>query len=154
MPAYSQQQSFYPPDGAVKNQGDNTRAFVQIRVAPDAQVFFDDQATQQKGPDRMFVTPPLQDNDPNHPYQYKIRARWTENGQSREETRTVRLTPGRTANVDFFTQANEQQNQQQNQQRIQQPNQQQQLNQQQQNQQQQNQQQQKSKTRPPDNPPE
>jgi uncharacterized protein (TIGR03000 family) len=112
MPANTQQ-SFYPPDGAIQGADANQRAFVHIRVPANAQVFFDNSPTQQMGPDRMFVTPPLQDNDPKHPYQYKIKARWMENGQEREATRTVQLTPGRTATVDFMSQQDNQQNPQQ-----------------------------------------
>jgi uncharacterized protein (TIGR03000 family) len=96
-------QSFYPggTSGAQPGQGqpaDNTRTYIRVRVPADAQVFFDGQPTSQTGTERMFVSPPLA-TGPN--YSYEISARWMQNGQEMKQSRTVRLTPGQTVNVDF-----------------------------------------------------
>jgi len=91
-PAISSQ-SFYPPTSPQM-----APASVQVKVAPDAEIWFDGSATQQRGPVRDFVTPAL---DPSRSYSYQVRARWTENGQSRDETRTVSVQGGQTAFVDF-----------------------------------------------------
>jgi uncharacterized protein (TIGR03000 family) len=97
----SQSQSFYPPDGRIQGAMDNTRAYVHVRVRPDAQVFFDNSPTRQTGADRNFMTPQL---DSNRRYSYDVSARWMENGEERRENRTVNLTPGQTAEVDFVNQ--------------------------------------------------
>ena len=69
-------------------------------VAPtaDAQVFFNGVLTQQQGTERAFVSPPLA---PGKSYQYQIEARWTENGQTVDQTRSVPVTAGQAAVVDF-----------------------------------------------------
>jgi len=91
--------SFYPSGGTtMQAQRDSSRAYIHVRVPANAQVFFDNQPTQQQGPDRTFMTPQLEGN---HNYTYEISARWMDNGQERRENRTVRLTPGQTADVDF-----------------------------------------------------
>jgi uncharacterized protein (TIGR03000 family) len=84
-------QSFYPPTTAAP-------AYVQVRVAADAEVWFDGSATQQRGAVRDFVSPAL---DPSRSYSYQVRARWMENGEARDETRTVSVQGGQTAYVDF-----------------------------------------------------
>lgn len=90
-------QSFYPPTGAIQNSADASRAMVHIVVPPNAQVFFDDSPTTQTGPDRTFMTGPLEPGT----YSYNISARWMENGKERRENRSVRVTPGQTAEVNF-----------------------------------------------------
>jgi uncharacterized protein (TIGR03000 family) len=92
-------QSLYPPGAAVQ-QGQSTAANIHVRVPPNAQVMFDDTPTTQTGADRMFTTGPL---DPSRQYSYQITARWNENGQERRETRTARVIPGRTVDVDFMS---------------------------------------------------
>jgi uncharacterized protein (TIGR03000 family) len=94
-------QSFYPPTGAIQNSTDASRALVRVRVPANAQVFFDDSPTTQTGPARTFMTGPLEPGT----YSYNISARWMENGQERRENRSVRVTPGQTADVDFMTAA-------------------------------------------------
>jgi uncharacterized protein (TIGR03000 family) len=74
------------------------RAYVHVRVPADAQVFFDNTPMTEKGVDRRFVTPPL---DTSRNYSYQIKAKWTENGNPVEDTRTVQLIPGRSVDVDF-----------------------------------------------------
>jgi uncharacterized protein (TIGR03000 family) len=112
-------QSFYPPDAAYQAQGsqapmDRNSALIRVRVPPDAKVFFDNNPTQQIGPERAFVTPPLPREQNSA---YEITARWMENGQERRETRTVRPIAGQAVNVDFLAPASNQQQQQQQQQR-------------------------------------
>jgi uncharacterized protein (TIGR03000 family) len=72
--------------------------YVHVRVPPAAQVLFDNAPTQQKGPDRVFVTPPL---DGSRGGSYQVTARWTQNGAPINVTRMVPVMPGRTVDVDF-----------------------------------------------------
>ena len=64
----------------------------------DAEIWFDGTKMQQTGAVRQFVTPSL---EPGKSYTYEVRARWTQNGQPMEETRTVQVRNGRQAFVDF-----------------------------------------------------
>jgi len=91
-------QSSYPPSSTT--QTSTAPGYVRIRVPADAQVFIDNTPTSQSGPDRVFVTPPL---DPNQRYSYDISARWMENGQERSLNRTVQPMPGQTVDVDFMS---------------------------------------------------
>jgi uncharacterized protein (TIGR03000 family) len=67
---------------------------------PNAQVWIDDHATQQRGRERDYLSPSL---DPNRSYSYTVRARWTENGQEVTREKTVTFQPGRTVTVNFTT---------------------------------------------------
>jgi uncharacterized protein (TIGR03000 family) len=107
--AYSQPESF-PANSA------------QIRVlVPDAnaRVWFDGNATQQTGMDRLFHTPSLNASATNS---YRVRATWNQNGRETTQERVVNVQPGRTITVDFNQNQSEQVPQQQ---QNQQPNQQQ-----------------------------
>jgi uncharacterized protein (TIGR03000 family) len=96
---YSGYQSFYPPAGAAQQQtNDPSRAYIRVRVPADAQVMFDGTPTKQTGTDRMFMTPSLAGNQN---YTYDITAQWQENGKDRKQTKTVKLVPGQTVDVDF-----------------------------------------------------
>ena len=74
------------------------RAHIDVRVPPDAQVFFDGSPTRQTGEERMFVSPPL---DPGRTYNYNIEARWMDNGKMVDQTKTVTVGPGASPVVDF-----------------------------------------------------
>ena len=62
----------------------------------DAQVWFDDNPTAQRGIERLFHTPSLQQGGT-----YMIKARWTENGRTIDQQRQVQVQPGQSATVDF-----------------------------------------------------
>ena len=84
------QASFTQPDD---------RAHLEVRVpAMDAQVLFDGDPTRQQGMDRMFVSPPL---TPGKSFTYSIEARWMENGRMVTQSRSVPVSAGQTATVDF-----------------------------------------------------
>jgi uncharacterized protein (TIGR03000 family) len=100
IPGSGVYQAAYPPQGAVQGQGtiDASRCYIHVHVPANAQVMFDNTPTQQTGMDRTFMSPAL---DNNQNYTYQISARWMDNGQQRNETRTVRLIQGQSVNVDF-----------------------------------------------------
>ena len=82
-------QSFYPPEQS---------ATVSVTVpTADAQVWFDNAATTQRGTQRTFHSPALQPGN----YSYTIKARWTQNGQSVDQQRQVQVQPGQSVGVDF-----------------------------------------------------
>jgi uncharacterized protein (TIGR03000 family) len=77
----------------------DSRAHLQVHVpSPDAQLFFDGSPTRQKGTDRLFASPALA---LGQTYQYVVEARWTENGRAVDQTRSVTVSAGQTAVVDF-----------------------------------------------------
>jgi len=97
-------QSFYPPSNAGQFN-DGTRAMIRVHVPPDAQVMFEGTPTSQMGPERVFVTPPLEGNGN---YSYKVSARWRDqNGKEVTRNETVRFSAGRTVDVNFTTAQNQ-----------------------------------------------
>jgi uncharacterized protein (TIGR03000 family) len=78
--------------------GGKAPAEITILVPADAEVFFDGAATMQKGTERHFMTPAL---DAGKKFTYEVRARWTAGGKAVEITRTVEVTGGGKARVDF-----------------------------------------------------
>jgi uncharacterized protein (TIGR03000 family) len=87
-----------PPAPAPVAPGD-TKAYVQVVVPANAEIWFDGDKTSQTGSRREFVSPPL---DPGTDYAYEIRARWLENGKLVEETRTVTVRGGLRTLVNFI----------------------------------------------------
>jgi uncharacterized protein (TIGR03000 family) len=75
------------------------QVLINVRVPPNAEVWFDDQKTSQTGPTRSFITPPL---NPDHDFVYHIRARWTENGRQVEKTRRIDVHAGDRLFVNFM----------------------------------------------------
>jgi uncharacterized protein (TIGR03000 family) len=69
-----------------------------VMVPADAEVWFDGAKTTQAGPDREFVSPPLQ---PGHPYSYEVRARWRDGGREVDRTRRVTFYAGDQLELDF-----------------------------------------------------
>jgi len=84
--------------GSPSREGTNT-ALLNVRLPdPNAEVWVEGRATQQRGTSREYVSPPL---NPDRSYVYDVRARWTENGKEVERTRTVPVKVGGVATVDF-----------------------------------------------------
>jgi len=88
--------SFYPTDPGYSAQPTNGSAIVDVRVPSSAQVWFDGTPTAQRGALREFETPPLTSGG-----SYDVRARWMQNGQVMDQTRTVQVQPNGRAVVDF-----------------------------------------------------
>ena len=88
----------YPP--AVAANGPAAPVRVTVHVPPDAVVWFNGTQTQQKGPVRQFMTPPLAAQGD---YKYEVRAAWRINGQLVTQSRTVAIRPGMNVDVDFGT---------------------------------------------------
>lgn len=76
------------------------RAVMNVRLPANARLFIgDNEAANQSGSNRQFVTPPL---EAGHAYQYHMKAQWTENGQTVERTRDVSFQAGDRITVDFM----------------------------------------------------
>jgi uncharacterized protein (TIGR03000 family) len=70
---------------------------VTVHVPADADVWFNGALTQQKGPVRQFMTPPVADGN----YKYEVRAAWRVDGQMVSQFRTVAVRPGTNVDIDF-----------------------------------------------------
>jgi uncharacterized protein (TIGR03000 family) len=99
-PAVSVRPSFYYDPATAAPQPVNQPVYVNVQVPADADVWFAGNKTEQTGPTRRFVSPPL---PPGYNYTYDVVARWTRDGQPVEEKRTVQFTSGqqREVNVDL-----------------------------------------------------
>ncbi|HVS39902.1 MAG TPA: TIGR03000 domain-containing protein [Gemmataceae bacterium] len=87
------------PTGAARAE-DQATASITVVVPADADVFFDGQPTIQKGPERLFLSPPLPVGKKLH---YDVLARWKEGGQTVEKTKRIEVSGGATVRVDFLT---------------------------------------------------
>jgi uncharacterized protein (TIGR03000 family) len=70
---------------------DSHRALIELRVPRSAELWFQGQEFPGTGSVRMFVSPVL---EPGEKYSYSVRARWSENGKTKEETRKVPVHAG------------------------------------------------------------
>jgi len=71
------------------------RAHIRVLVPQNAEIWFDDNKTQQQGHERVFVSPPL---EPGKTFHYNIRAEFNKDGQEQTVQRKVPVHAG-----DFFT---------------------------------------------------
>jgi uncharacterized protein (TIGR03000 family) len=71
---------------------------------PNAEVWFQDYKTKQRGNVREFESSALQ---PGQTYTFQVRARWMQNGRAVEQTQSVQTQPGQHANVVFRPAARE-----------------------------------------------
>jgi uncharacterized protein (TIGR03000 family) len=97
---------YSPPDVTVVNPSAPTpaapatdAALVEVRVPPDAQVWFDGNPTTQTGEVRTYASPALPRDRAFH---YDIRARWTDGGKVVDQTRSVEVRAGQRTTVDFM----------------------------------------------------
>jgi uncharacterized protein (TIGR03000 family) len=75
-----------------------TTAHVTTSVPAGAEIWIDGTKTTSTGTVRQFQSPPL---TPGQPYNYEIRARWSENGHEVTQTQKVEVTAGGHVNVTF-----------------------------------------------------
>jgi hypothetical protein len=94
-------QSFYPPSdngGSIPAYSDNGRGRIEVRVPPNAQVFWNGSPSSLTGPTRFYSTLPLGPAGSQQTFE----ARWTDaSGQVVSQTRTVQAMPNQSVAVDF-----------------------------------------------------
>jgi len=73
-------------------------ALVSVKVPAEAKVFINDRSTPSTGEDREYISRNLQSGA--H-YNYTVRVEFIRNGQKVSENKTVQLTAGQSANLDF-----------------------------------------------------
>jgi uncharacterized protein (TIGR03000 family) len=84
--------------GAMNGGMMDNRVLVTVRVPPNAQIWFDNQKTNEMGMIRSYISPPL---NPTGNFVYVIRAHWTQNGQPVEKTRRIEVAAGDRLFVNF-----------------------------------------------------
>jgi uncharacterized protein (TIGR03000 family) len=85
--------SYYSPP-----ESGNQATIEVLLPDPAAQLCFDDKMTEQKGANRVYISPAL---DPAKIYTYTVKVTCMENGKEVERTADVRVQGGRATVVDF-----------------------------------------------------
>jgi len=92
--------SFFSPEGDTNGDGpeiQSTAARVRVTLPnPQARIWVDGQQTSSTGSVRMFHTPALTSGG-----SYRIKVSWMEDGREVTKERTVAVSPGQTASLDF-----------------------------------------------------
>ena len=73
-------------------------AHLLVLVPKNAELWFNGTKTKQTGAEREFVSPAL---TPGKRYSYELKAQWTENGKTVEQTRTVHVQTNTWQRIDF-----------------------------------------------------
>ena len=81
----------------------NDATFTVRLPDPNAEVWFQDYKTRERGSVREFESAALQ---AGKTYHFQIRARWNQNGQPVEQTRDVPAQAGQHMTVDFQQRTN------------------------------------------------
>ncbi len=71
---------------------------LSVKVPTDAKVFVNDRPTTSAGTDREFIS---RDLEAGARYNYEVRAEFDRDGKTVTETKTLQLTAGQTAGLDF-----------------------------------------------------
>ena len=69
-----------------------------VEVPANAELYLEGVKTRQTGTSRVFVSPPLTSG---RQYVYEVRARWMENGQPVEQTRSLTVAAGQRFTIHF-----------------------------------------------------
>jgi uncharacterized protein (TIGR03000 family) len=73
-------------------------ALLSVKVPADAKVFVNDRPTTSTGSDREYIS---HDLEPGARYNYTVRAEFVRDGKTVTESKTIQLSAGRSADLDF-----------------------------------------------------
>jgi uncharacterized protein (TIGR03000 family) len=90
----------YPANVTSQLKNPNDAGFIVRVPDPNAEVWFENYQTQQRGIVRQYESEPLA---ANYTYTFTVRARWNQNGQSMDQTRQINAQAGQNLVVDFST---------------------------------------------------
>jgi len=76
----------------------DNRAHVWLRVAADAEVWFEGDKTKQTGTLRYFFSPPL---PPGQKHTYDVRVRWNQDGKPVERKQRIEVSAGGSVRLDL-----------------------------------------------------
>lgn len=74
------------------------RAYIELHVPADAEVWLEGSKTKQSGTSRTFVSPPL---SPAQNFGYDLRVRWSDHGRTLEQKRTLTVQAGQHLVLEF-----------------------------------------------------
>jgi len=74
------------------------KALIVVRLPGKAPLWFGDSATEQTGPERVFLSPVLK---PGKTYKYKVKSQWMEGGITKKAERHVVVAAGKVSVVDL-----------------------------------------------------
>jgi uncharacterized protein (TIGR03000 family) len=86
------------PARAAEGPAPADKALLVVRLPAGASLTIGDAVTKQTGPERTFVSPPL---EPGKTYVYDLKATWDDNGKSKTVTRQAKVAAGRRTVVDL-----------------------------------------------------
>jgi uncharacterized protein (TIGR03000 family) len=89
----------YPTAEQIKEPEMSAPAIIRVDVPEHAGLWFDDQATSQTGPSRLFITSPLKAGGA---YVYQVRARWKSGAKEVDRTLAVHLKAGEDKSIKFM----------------------------------------------------
>ncbi|HTU17359.1 MAG TPA: TIGR03000 domain-containing protein [Gemmataceae bacterium] len=89
--------AYYSPSNQQKPPKDDM-AHLLVIVPKNAELWFNGAKTKQTGPQREFVSPTLK---PGKHYSYEVKAHWTEDGKTMEQTRTAHVQANDWQTIDF-----------------------------------------------------
>jgi uncharacterized protein (TIGR03000 family) len=111
--SYAPYSGYYAPESYAQPLADysqsfggatNNRAHITVTVpSRDAEVWFENYATNEIGTVRQFASPAL---TPGKQYVYHVRAHWTQNGREFQRAKDVNVSAGSSVAVDFTQAAN------------------------------------------------
>lgn len=78
----------------------DNKARLRVSLPADAVLWLNDQRMDRTGSERDFITPHLQKGET---YAYQVKARWTQDGKSQEETIEVKVRANKTTAVSLGT---------------------------------------------------
>jgi uncharacterized protein (TIGR03000 family) len=73
-------------------------AYIIVNCPPNAEIYLEGKLSEQSGPTRTFISPPL---PPNQKFVYIVRASWSEGRNRREQSQEIVIQAGRQAHVQF-----------------------------------------------------
>ncbi len=76
------------------------KARLHVRLPANAELWLNGQRMKGTGPEREFITPPLKEGQS---YSYRVKARWTRDGQPSEETIEVKVRANKATSVRLGT---------------------------------------------------
>jgi uncharacterized protein (TIGR03000 family) len=92
------QSRYYTPQAETAGGARDRTAQINVSAPADAEIWFNDAKTTQKGNERLFVSPPLTAKEN---YYYEMKIKWTKDGKVVEQNRRVTVHAGDVINLDF-----------------------------------------------------
>ena len=96
-PGIERRADYYSPDG-LSASGREIPVYLEVLIAPTAEIIIEGAKTTQTGSRRLFVSPPLKSGQN---YTYELKAKWTENGKEMNRSRKIPVRAGETKMVDL-----------------------------------------------------